>query len=75
MKYFVIKIQTAQDNTVTCAVIEATGTDNSAYIDAQMKLHEELAYAMNARTLKKDTVMVVNEDGTVYKLEVFNNEE
>lgn len=74
MKYFTIKIQTNPDGTHSCAIVEANGEDNAGYINAQMELHSELAYAMNAKTLKKDTVLIVNEDGVIYKTEVFNNE-
>ena len=73
MKYYVVTIQIGDDS-VSQSVIKADGVDEAAYEDALQKFHAEMSYCRLAKTLKKDTCIILNEDGQMFNCEVWVNE-
>lgn len=70
MKYFTVIIQTAQDGTTSQSISPYPSKDA-----AEAAYHKELAYAMDAKTLAADTVIVIDETGILYDVVAWKNAE
>lgn len=68
MKYYTVIIQTAADGT-TEQSISAYDTRDAA----EAAFHKELAYALDAKTLAADTVVVMDQQGVVYFTKYWKN--
>ena len=63
MRYYVTTIQIG-DGVAAQSILMATGVDEAAHDDARQKWHHEMDYCRTARTLKKVTCYITDENGS-----------
>ena len=73
MNFFVTTIQVASDDTTSQTIIKAEGVDEAAHDDARQKWHQEMSYCRVAKTLKKDTCYITDENGSHFEYETWKN--
>lgn len=75
MKFYVTTIQIAPDGVCSQSIIMASGEDDAAHDDARQKWHQEMSYCRIAKSLKKQTCYITDENGIRYEYECWVNPE